>query len=182
MTPCLDAGMQSRLVALLPNLRAFARSLSRNPDLADDLVQDTLAKAWRHRESLGPEANLKAWLFTVMRNAYLSERRRRKYEVCGEDSAAIENYGVKGAQQGHLDWQDFAKAFSSLPENQREALVLIGAEGFSYEEAAQICGCALGTVKSRVNRGRVRLAELLGFVEEYGRGASSYTEIQRKAS
>jgi len=156
------AEFQDGLAALVPNLRAFARSLSGNADQADDLVQETLVKAWHHRASFAPGSNLKAWLFTILRNVYLSERRKRKHEVRDDEGKLAAQLSVEGAQGGHMDLVDFAKAFSHLPSVQREALILVGAEGFSYEDAAAMCGCAVGTVKSRVSRARMRLAELLG--------------------
>lgn len=154
--------LQRGLAELIPNLRAFARSLCGAPDRADDLVQETLVKAWRYQSQFAAGSNLKAWLFTILRNAYLSERRKRKFEVEDVDGSLAEGLSVRGEQLGHMDFLDFQNAFARLPAEQKEALVLIGAEGFSYEEAALMCGCAVGTVKSRVNRGRARLAELMG--------------------
>ncbi len=153
---------QSELASLVPNLRAFARTLSGNADAADDLVQETLVKAWRSRASFTPGSNLKAWLFTILRNTFLSERRRRKFEVHDTDGKFAEQLSVNGEQSDHMDLLDFAKAFSQLPHEQREALTLVGAEGFSYEDAALTCGCAVGTIKSRVNRARAKLTEILG--------------------
>jgi RNA polymerase sigma-70 factor, ECF subfamily len=155
------SGMQEELAAVVPNLRAFARSLCGNPHQADDLVQETLVKAWKNQSSFTRGSNLKAWLFTILRNTYLSERRKRKHEVEDQDGILAEQLSVHGAQSGHMDMIDFGKAFARLPDDQKEALVLIGAEGFSYEEAALMCGCAVGTIKSRVNRARVKLCELL---------------------
>ncbi|MDX2288172.1 MAG: sigma-70 family RNA polymerase sigma factor [Hyphomicrobiaceae bacterium] len=154
--------MQRELAALIPNLRAFARSLCGAPDRADDLVQETLVKAWKYQAQFAAGSNLKAWLFTILRNAYLSERRKRKFEVEDVDGVLAESLSVRGEQLGHMDFLDFQHAFARLPAEQKEALVLIGAEGFSYEEAALTCGCAVGTVKSRVNRARAKLAELMG--------------------
>lgn len=163
MTETSDAPeFQSELAALVPNLRAFARTLSGNADAADDLVQETLVKAWRSRASFTPGSNLKAWLFTILRNTFLSERRRRKFEVHDAEGKLAEQLSVKGDQSDHMDLLDFAKAFAQLPHEQREALTLVGAEGFSYEDAALTCGCAVGTIKSRVNRARAKLAEMLG--------------------
>lgn len=156
-----QAQFQGELSALVPNLRAFARSLSGNADAADDLVQETLVKAWKSRASFAPGSNLKAWLFTILRNTFLSERRKRKYEVHDVDGRLAGQLSVAGEQSGHMDLLDFSKAFANLPEEQREALILVGAEGFAYEEAARMCGCAVGTIKSRVNRARVKLIELL---------------------
>ncbi|MGE0700296.1 MAG: sigma-70 family RNA polymerase sigma factor [Hyphomicrobiaceae bacterium] len=157
--------LQRELTALVPNLRAFARSLCGNADQADDLVQETLVKAWRSRETFAPGSNLKAWLFTILRNTFLSERRKRKFEVHDSDGKLAQQLSVKGRQSGHMDLLDFAKAFATLPAEQREALVLVGAEGFAYEDAAVMCGCAVGTIKSRVNRARVKLSELLGVTD-----------------
>lgn len=160
-----EAPLHEQLAAVVPNLRAFAKSLCGNADQADDLVQDTLVKAWKNQDSFEPGSNLKAWLFTILRNTFLSERRKRKYEVEDRDGLLTSHIGVNGAQSGHMDLLDFSKAFETLPAVQKEALILVGAEGFSYEEAAGMCGCAVGTIKSRVNRARVKLTELLG-VEE----------------
>ncbi len=164
-SPPDSSGMQKELAQLVPNLRAFARSLCGNADQADDLVQETLVKAWRSRQSFAPGSNLKAWLFTILRNTFLSERRKRKFEVHDTDGKLAMQLSVKGSQSGHMDLQDFAKAFAKLPEEQREALILVGAEGFAYEDAALMCGCAVGTIKSRVNCARGKLAELLGVTE-----------------
>lgn len=153
---------QHELAALVPNLRAFARSLCGNPHNADDLVQETMVKAWKNQTSFAQGSNLKAWLFTILRNTYLSERRKRKHEVEDQDGILAAQLSVHGAQSGHMDLIDFSKAFALLPDDQREALILIGAEGFSYEEAAEMCGCAVGTIKSRVNRARGKLCELMG--------------------
>lgn len=157
--------LQKELALLVPNLRAFARSLCGNADQADDLVQETLVKAWRSRGTFAPGSNLKAWLFTILRNTFLSERRKRKFEVHDTDGKLAMQLSVKDNQSGHMDLLDFAKAFARLPEEQREALILVGAEGFAYEDAALMCGCAVGTIKSRVNRARVKLADLLGVTE-----------------
>ncbi len=116
-------------------------------------------------------SNLKAWLFTILRNAYFSELRKRKREVSDSDGELTAQLSVPPEQQGHVDLADLRTALSTLPSDQREALVLVGAEGFSYEEAAEITGCALGTIKSRVSRGRARLSEVMGF--ETGEARSS---------
>jgi len=160
-----STNLQKELAQLVPNLRAFARSLCGNADQADDLVQETLVKAWRSRASFTEGSNLKAWLFTILRNTFLSERRKRKYEIHDTDGKMALQLSVKGEQSGHMDLIDFAKAFATLPAEQREALILVGAEGFAYEDAALMCGCAVGTIKSRVNRARSKLAEMLGVNE-----------------
>lgn len=157
-----SSDMRADLTALLPNLRAFANSLTRNKDLADDLVQETLVKAWQHRDQFAAGSNLKAWLFTILRNTRMSHLRKRKFEVEDEDGEMAARLSVAPPQGPHMDMVDFMKALSGLPSDQREALLLVGAEGFSYEDAALMCGCAVGTMKSRVNRARVRLANNLG--------------------
>ena len=129
-------------------------------------LQETLFKAWNHLDSFREGTNLKAWLFTILRNTYFSERRKRKREVEDADGSYAANLATPPEQPGHMDMQDFLGALSRLPDDQREALVLIGAAGFSYEEAAEISNCAVGTIKSRVNRARNRLAELLHFDED----------------
>jgi len=161
----MSGQFQDDLAALVPNLRAFAKSLSGNADYADDLVQETLIKAWKNRNTFAEGSNLKAWLFTILRNTFLSDRRKRKFEVEDPDGVLSAKLSTNGEQSGHMDFLDFAGAFGKLPDDQREALILIGAEGFSYEEAALMCGCAVGTIKSRVNRARNKLVELLDISE-----------------
>lgn len=156
-----SAQMKADLIAVIPNLRAFAVSLCGNPDRADDLVQETLVKAWSNLGSFVEGTNLPAWLFTILRNIYYSEYRKRRREVADSDGAIAAKLATAPAQNGHMDLLDFRAALQQLPTDQREALILIGASGLSYEEAAQICGCAVGTMKSRVNRARNRLSELL---------------------
>ncbi len=149
------------LLATLPSLRAFAVSLCGRHDKADDLVQDTVMKAWAKQSSFELGTNIKAWLFTILRNEFYSQMRKRGREVQDTDGSFTERMAVHPSQYGSLDLADFRKALDRLPDDQREAIVLIGASGFSYEEAAEICGCAVGTMKSRVSRARTRLqAEL----------------------
>lgn len=161
----MSNGLQGRLnddlIAAIPNMRAFAISLCGNRDHADDLVQEALVKAWNHLDSFEEGTNLKAWLFTILRNAYFSELRKTKREVADSEGQLAAKLSVPAEQQGHLDLVDLNRALSKLPADQREALILVGAEGFSYEDAAAISGCAVGTVKSRVNRARTRLNELM---------------------
>ena len=156
-----DAATRNELIGLVPELRAFAISLSRNPSTADDLVQETVLKAWSKLDSFEPGTNMRAWLFTILRNTFYSNARKGKREVADVDGAYAARLSQKPDHDGRLAMRDFATAFATLPDEQREALILIGASGLSYEEAAQTCGCAIGTIKSRVNRGRARLAELL---------------------
>ena len=161
MPRTVSPGLKEALVAQIGNLRAFAVSLCGDRERADDLVQETLFKAWNHLDSFEEGTNLKAWLFTILRNTYFSERRRKKREVEDVDGAYAARLSSIPEQHGHMDMQDFQDALSELPDDQREALVLVGAAGFSYEEAAEISGCAVGTIKSRVNRARRRLADTL---------------------
>lgn len=156
-----DSRLRDDLVAAIPNMRAFAISLCGNRDHADDLVQEALVKAWNHLDSFEEGTNLKAWLFTILRNAYFSELRKTRREVSDSQGQLAASLSVPAEQHGHLDLLDLNRALSKLPPDQREALILVGAEGFSYEDAASISGCAVGTVKSRVNRARSRLNELL---------------------
>ena len=142
-------------------MRAFAVSLCHDPSMADDLVQDALIKAWSNIDSFEPGSNMRAWLFTIVRNTYYSLRRKRKREVQDVDGQHAGTLSQKPDHDGRLAMRDFRVAFRQLTDEQREALVLVGAGGFSYEEAALTCGVAVGTIKSRVNRGRAHLARLM---------------------
>lgn len=170
-----DDDLQALLIAAVPNLRAFANSLCGDPTRADDLVQDTLVKAWSNLEGFEKGSNLKAWLFTILRNTYFSELRKRRREVEDADGALAERMSVMPEQHVHMDLVDFKKAFGSLSDDQKEVLLLVGAEGFSYEEAAEITNAAVGTVKSRVNRARVALNKSLGL--EPGENISPNSEF-----
>jgi RNA polymerase sigma-70 factor (ECF subfamily) len=156
-----DDEFKDGLIELLPFLRAFSRSLCGHRERADDLAQEALAKAWQSRESFRPGSNLKAWLFTILRNLYYSERRRSWRQAPWDETAASRIPASKGEQMSSIELSDTAKAISMLPAEQREALILVGAGGFSYEDAARISGCALGTVKSRVARARKALITIL---------------------
>jgi len=164
------------LLAAIPALRAFAFSLvgARQNDRADDLVQETMVKAWAHHMSFQPGTNLNAWLHTILRNEFYSRMRKKGREIEDADGAYSRNLGIHPEQHGHLDLEDMRAALGQLPDEQREAVLLVGAAGFSYEEAATICGVAVGTIKSRVNRARNRLAELLEIdgEDEYGPAAA----------
>ena len=120
-----------------------------------------MVKAWDKHKSFQPGTNLKAWLFTILRNEFYSQMRKRGREVQDSDGIMTARLAVHPSQQGQLDLKDFRAALEKLPEDQREAIILIGASGFSYEEAAEICDCAIGTIKSRVSRARTRLQEIL---------------------
>lgn len=149
------------LLKAIPSLRAFAISLSGDTDRADDLVQDTLVRALANVERFEAGTNLNAWLFTILRNLFHSEYRKRRREVEDVDGSYSDTLTSLPEQDGHLDFEDLRIALTRLPSDQREAVLLVGASGFSYEEAAEICECAVGTIKSRVNRARSRLSELL---------------------
>ena len=158
MTLPNSIAFEKGLISSIPNLRAFAKSLCGNAATADDLVQDTLVKAWNGIASFQDGSNLRAWLFTILRNTYFSDLRKRSREVEDVDGAMAEKVSVLPSQDSHMHLLDFRHAFDELSDDQKEVLVLVGAEGFSYEEAAEICGCPVGTVKSRVNRARAALA------------------------
>jgi len=155
------ASWRDDVIAMIPALRAFAWSLSHNASDADDLVQDTLIKAWTNREKFEVGTNLRAWLFTILRNTYYTSMVRRRREVRDEDGV----YAATLTSAANQDWTVAVTALESalnqLPEDHREALILVGGAGLTYEEAAEVCGCALGTIKSRVNRARNRLLKLL---------------------
>jgi RNA polymerase sigma-70 factor (ECF subfamily) len=152
---------RDELVEHLPALRAFAMSLTRNSATADDMVQDAVEKAWVNFDKFQPGTNMRAWLFTILRNTYYSNRRKAKREVADPEGVFVGQMSEKPAHDGFLQLEEFRRAFATLPDEQREALTLVGAGGFSYEEAAEMCGCAVGTIKSRANRARKRLVELL---------------------
>ena len=162
----IDPEFRNGLLSAVPSLRAFALSLTSNPARSDDLVQDTLLKGWQHRARFQPGTNLNAWLFTILRNIFYSDHRKRVREVEDQDGSYAARLATAPHQGDRLDVEDLQTALAKLPPDQREALVLVGAEGVSYEEAATIMGCKVGTVKSRVSRARGRLAELLGYDEE----------------
>ena len=181
MSRDVSPGLRDALVAQIGSLRAFAVSLCGNRDRADDLVQETLFKAWNHIESFKEGTNLKAWLFTILRNTYFSERRKRKREVEDADGKYAARLAGAPEQHGHMDMKDFQAALVQLPADQREALILVGAAGFSYEEAAEISDCAVGTIKSRVNRARTRLADMLHLNEPEDVVADSPQKATRTA-
>lgn len=157
-----STSLQDDLVAQVPNLRGFARSLAGDLARADDLVQETILRAWSKLDSFEEGTNLRAWLFTILRNVYFSEFRRKSREVEDVDGNYAATLMSAPGQQAHMDLMDFEREFAKLPVEQREALALVGASGFSYEEASDVCGVAVGTVKSRVNRARAALTETLG--------------------
>lgn len=145
---------RAKLIELIPFLRAFARTLSGHRDEADDLCQEALAKAWQSRATFEPGTNLKAWLFMILRNQFYSEKRRAWRQKPWDEATAEQSLVTSGTQHASIQLSDVSRAMRLLPNEQREALILVGAGGFAYEEAAKICGCALGTIKSRVARAR----------------------------
>ena len=149
------------LLASVPALRAFAISLTGRIDRADDLVQETVLKAWAASQSFQPGTNLKAWLFTILRNHALTQFKKQRREVEDIDEALAAKLSSKAEQDGHLALHRMRDALAKLPEDQREAVLLVGAAGFSYEEVAEMCGTVVGTIKSRVSRGRSTLAQLM---------------------
>jgi RNA polymerase sigma-70 factor, ECF subfamily len=166
----MDESVRKAVLGAVPSLRAFAISLCGNVDRADDLVQETMLRALANIDSFEPGTNMSAWLFTILRNHFRSEYRKRRREVEDADGHYADSLKSQPEQHGKIELREFREALAQLPADQREALILVGASGFSYEEAAHICGCAVGTIKSRVNRARTRLAELLsiGGVDDFG--------------
>ena len=152
---------QDVMLAAVPNLRAFAMSLSGNADRADDLVQETVMRAMANINSFTPGTNMAAWLFTILRNLFRSQYRKRRREVEDPDGGYLASLKAPPEQFGRLEFKELIGALAKLPDVQREALLLVAASGFSYDEAAAICEVAVGTIKSRVSRARQLLAELL---------------------
>jgi RNA polymerase sigma factor (sigma-70 family) len=159
--PLSDPDFKDQLAAVIPHLRAFGRSLSGSRDLADDLVQETLLKAWAARKRFQAGTNMRAWTFIILRNLFLSQMRRARFKGEWDEITASKILAAPASQDRHIELGDMQRALMLLPQPQREALILVGAGGFAYEEAAEICGCAVGTIKSRVARGRVALETLL---------------------
>jgi RNA polymerase sigma-70 factor (ECF subfamily) len=159
--PLPDAEFKDQLAQVIPHLRAFGRSLSGSRDLADDLVQETLLKAWAARKRFQAGTNMRAWTFIILRNLFLSQMRRARFKGEWDEITASRLLAAPATQERHIELSDMQRALLHLPQPQREALILVGAGGFAYEEAAEICGCAVGTIKSRVARGRVALEGLM---------------------
>ena len=149
------------MVALMPQMHNFARSLCRDAVRAADLVQEALLRAFSNIERFQPGTNLKAWLFTILRNEHYSQLRRQKFEAVGVDTSTLPEPSVQPTHDGELELRELHNALLTLPAGQRKALLLVSASGLSYEEAAAICGCAVGTIKSRVARAREMLVEML---------------------
>ena len=160
-TPFSDAEFTRERAAVIPHLRACGRSLSGARALADDLVQETLMKAWAARSRFQAGTNMRAWTFIILRNHFLSQMRRSRFRGEWDDVAADRLLAAPAGQDKQLELADMQRALLHLPASQREALILVGAGGFAYEEAAEICGVAVGTIKSRVARGRAALEQIL---------------------
>ena len=157
---------RSAVHGYLPSLRAFAFTLSRNSADADDLVQETLTKAWAHRARFEPGSNLRAWLFTILRNSWYTGAAKRRREVADEEGRYAAGLTAEPNQEWTAELTSLRAALNALPPEHREAIVMVGAAGLSYQEAADISGCAVGTIKSRVNRARHHLADILGLGPE----------------
>ncbi len=162
----VDLSVRQAMLDAIPHLRAFAISLSGNITYADDLVQGALMRGLENLDKFQPGTNMQAWLFTILRNQFYTDMRRRRREVEDADGAMAGKLAVMPEQGARLDFTDMQAALARLSVEQREALLLVAAEGLSYEEAAQICGTNLGTIKSRINRARTRLAALLDLVPD----------------
>ena len=156
-----DDEFKAELSQVIPHLRAFGRSLSGSRDLADDLVQETLLKAWAARDRFQAGTNMRAWTFIILRNLFLSQMRRARFKGEWDDFTAGRLLAAPAGQDRQVELSDLQRALLQLPQAQREALILVGAGGFAYEEAAAICNCAVGTIKSRVARGRAALETIL---------------------
>ena len=159
--PLSDPEFKKELAQVIPHLRAFGRSLSGSRDLADDLVQETLLKAWAARKRFQAGTNMRAWTFIILRNLFLSQMRRARFKGEWDELTASKLLAAPASQDRHVELGDMQRALLHLPQPQREALILVGAGGFAYEEAAEICGVAVGTIKSRVARGRVALETIM---------------------
>ena len=159
--PAIDEAFKRELVGLIPHLRAFARTLAGDPASADDLAQDAMMKAWDARASFQMGTNMKAWTFMILRNQFYSEKRRSWRQSQLDQEAAERTLVAVDDPEAPVALDELRLSLAQLPAEQREALILVGAGGFAYEEAAEICGCAVGTVKSRVSRARKALHSIL---------------------
>ena len=155
------ADFKRELTEVVPHLRAFARGLCGRPDMADDLVQETMLKAWAAQERFEQGTSMRAWTFVILRNAYLTDMRRNRFRGEYDETVAERILTAPAGQEEPIHLSDLHRALLTLPAERREALLLVGAGGFSYEEAANICGCAIGTIKSRVGRARATLTSML---------------------
>lgn len=169
-----DAAFRGLLVDIIPSLRAFARGMCGNRDTADDLAQEAVMRAWAARDSYAAGTNFRAWMFMILRNHYFSHLRKNSRVVSCDPELAERTLVAGPAQHGHIDLADLEKALQKLPEEQREVLMLVGANGLSYQEAADIVGCAIGTIKSRVARGRAALTVLIDGQDDSGSASDGH--------
>jgi RNA polymerase sigma-70 factor (ECF subfamily) len=176
--------VREQLLTVIPHLRAFAISLTYDPDRADDLVQETVVRALHFIDRFEPGTNLQAWMFTLLRNQFHTHYRKRRREVEDVDGVFAARMTTPPEQLGNVEFAELRSALAQLSPDHQEALLLVGAEGFSYEEAAEICGTKVGTVKSRVNRARTKLAELLGYnaPEDVGPGGAMLAAMTTPAN
>lgn len=169
--PAADSGatedFRKQLLAVIPALRGFSRGLCGNRELADDMAQDAMMRAWAAQASFTPGTNFRAWIFMILRNQFYTTIRRNSRMVSWDPEVAERVLIAQAAQQDGLNLQDVEAALQKLPLEQREVLILIGANGLSYEEAAEVMGCAIGTIKSRLARGRTALATLINGSEQF---------------
>ena len=172
----IKSSVSDAMLAAVPELRAYALALCGQADRADDLVQEALLHAIAHIESFTPGTNMTAWLFTILRNHFCNEFRKRRREVADSEGYFVGTMTSQPEQERHVQLAEFRAALAQLPDDQREALTLVGGAGLSYEEAAAICRCPVGTVKSRANRGRARLAELLAIESAQDLGPDRATQ------
>lgn len=160
-TAAEKADFKRELIEVTPHLRAFARGLCGRPDMADDLVQEAMLKAWAAQDRFEPGTSMRAWTFVILRNAYLTDMRRNRFRGEYDEGVAERILTAPAGQEEPIHLADLHRALQTLPPERREALLLVGAGGFSYEEAATICDCAVGTIKSRVGRARAALNEMM---------------------
>jgi RNA polymerase sigma-70 factor (ECF subfamily) len=171
LTPVIE----QEILTFEPNLRAFAMSISGSADKADDLVQETMLRAITKIDTFQPGTNLGAWLTTILRNCFLSDIRKHRNEVEDADGYYAQALRFAPEQEGLLEFKEFRAALGEIPFDQREALLLVGAAGLSYEDTAMICRTTTGTIKSRINRARSRLAGILSIESANEIGADTQT-------
>ena len=175
--PLSSAEFKQKLSEIIPDLRAFARSLCGNATLADDIAQEAMLKAWKARDKYTAGTNLKAWCFTILRNHFYSEKRRSWRRQPLDPEVAEATLVANDDASQNIELLAVRNALEKLPDDQREALILVGAGGLAYDEAAEICGCAVGTIKSRVSRARKTLEAL---VDDPGNSYNSNASISAK--